>query len=285
MSQSSNSDYKAGQRRQWGSVADGWYRWWPTFEQSARPVSDRMIELSGIGPGSHVLDIACGIGEPAITAAKLVGSEGRVTATDLADEMLALAQQRAAELDLDNITFRQADAEAIPYPDESFDAALCRWGLMLMPDKSAALGEMRRVLRPGGRLVAVVWGTPQQVPLLSLPMGVAGELMEVPVPPPGAPGPFSMADPALLERALSEAGFSGVTTERQAVTFEFATGEAYTRFIRDVAAPVRELLADKPPAEQERFWKALEEAAGRFAEAGGAVHIGGETFCAAGHKP
>ena len=285
MSQNSHSDFKAGQRRQWGSVADGWYRWWPTFEQSARPVSDRMIELSGIGPGSDVLDIACGIGEPAITAAKLVGSEGRVTATDLADEMLALAQQRATELELDNMEFRQVDAEAIPYPDESFDAALCRWGLMFMPDKPAALGEMRRVLRPGGRLVAVVWGTPQQVPLLSMPMGVAREMMDVPVPPPGAPGPFSMADPAQVEQALGAAGFAQVKCESIDVIFAVASPEELVQFTMDVAAPVRALLDGKPESLREEFCAALAGAFRRHAAADGTIRIHNEAIAAVGSRP
>ena len=103
-----NSDFnpdkfKADQRKSWDSVARGWQKWWQTFENGAQHVSDRLIELSGIRPGNRVLDIATGIGEPPVSAAKVVGKGGHVTATDMSTEMLAIAEERSRSLGLDDI--------------------------------------------------------------------------------------------------------------------------------------------------------------------------------------
>jgi enediyne biosynthesis protein CalE5 len=141
--------FKVSQRQSWDSAALGWKEWWQTLEVAAQKVSDKLIELAEIKPGQKVLDIATGIGEPAVTAArKLVGlsgsinkindnekNTGHVLAIDISSEMLTIAKQRAAALGLqDVIEFREADAEMLELPNSSFDVVLCRWGLMFMPN-------------------------------------------------------------------------------------------------------------------------------------------------------
>jgi ubiquinone/menaquinone biosynthesis C-methylase UbiE len=192
--------YKAQQRQNWSSVAEGWKTWWSTMEQGAQPVSDRLVQLSDLQSGQKVLDVATGIGEPAVTAARRIGTTGRVVAIDLAPQMLAVAQERAAELGLQQIAFHEGDAESLDLTEGDFDAILSRWGLMFLPNLPQALGKMKQLLKPGGRLAAAVWGQPSDVPLLSLAMGSMMQVLELPQPPPEAPGPFSLADAA---------GFSG----------------------------------------------------------------------------
>ena len=92
------AQYKSGQRRDWDNAASGWKRWWPTIETGAQVVSDRLVELAQVEPGHCVLDIATGIGEPAVTAARRVGASGRVTATDQSMDMLDIARERASDL-------------------------------------------------------------------------------------------------------------------------------------------------------------------------------------------
>jgi len=164
--------YKSTQRQEWDAVAAGWNKWWEIIEKGAQHVSDRLVELAAIKPGHHVLDVATGIGEPCLTAARRVGATGKVIGTDQSPQMLALARKRATDLGLTNVEFREMDAEALDLPEESFDAVLCRWGLMFLPDLTEVLSSIHRLLVSSGRFAATVWGEPQAVPMLSLPMGV-----------------------------------------------------------------------------------------------------------------
>lgn len=276
--------YKAVQRRDWGSVATGWRQWWKTMEQGAQPVSDRLVELGGIQPGQRVLDLATGIGEPAVTAARIVTPTGRVVATDQAPQMLAIGQERAAELGLQNIEFHEMDAEALDLPPSSFDAVLCRWGLMFLPNLATALEQMYRLLASGGRLAAAVWSTPPNVPLISIAMGTVRQLLQAPPPPSGVPGPFSLADATVLEQALARAGFSQIHSERLTVTFEWASAEDYTRFQQAIAAPITAMLADQPAERQASVWGAVTDAARQHATAGGAVRLANEVICVAARR-
>jgi enediyne biosynthesis protein CalE5 len=137
MSNIDSKQFKEAQRKSWDSVAIGWQKWWETFEKGAQNLSNHLVDLAKINSGSKVLDMATGIGEPAITAAKKVGSgNGHVLATDISPQMLSIARQRAASLGLqDAIEFKEGDAETISLPNSAFDAVLCRWGLKaVLPD-------------------------------------------------------------------------------------------------------------------------------------------------------
>ena len=131
--QSSNSDeFKAQQRQMLDNTAAGWQAWWETFERGAQKVSDKIVELAEIKPGDRVLDIATGIGEPAVTAARKVMPSGRVLATDISPQMLAIAKTRAASLGLNGIIeFRESDGEKLDLPEQTakFDAILSRDGV------------------------------------------------------------------------------------------------------------------------------------------------------------
>jgi len=160
--------YKEAERRSWDNVANNWRKWWKTIERGAEKVSRRLIELAEIKPGSIVLDIATGIGEPAITAANRVGQNGHVLATDISPQMLSVAKQRATSLGLQNlIEFKEGDIEAIELPSSMFDAVLCRWGLMFLPDLKAGLSNVYRSLVEGGHIAAAVWALPDQNTLIA----------------------------------------------------------------------------------------------------------------------
>jgi ubiquinone/menaquinone biosynthesis C-methylase UbiE len=172
MSTLDSTQYKEAEYQSWDSVADGWQKWWKTIETGAQKVSRRLIELAEIKPGSRVLDIATGIGEPAITVANQVGhssgSGGYVLATDISSRMLSIAKQRASSFGLQNvIEFKQGDAETIDLPTSTFDAVLCRWGLMFLPDLKAGLSNIYRLLVDGGRLAAAVWASPDKDTLMA----------------------------------------------------------------------------------------------------------------------
>ncbi len=276
--------YKAALRREFGKSAIGWRKWWQTFERGSQHVSDRLVELADVRPGQRVLDVATGIGEPAVTAARRVGPTGLVVATDSAPEMLAIARERAAELGLQNMDFREMDAEALDLPENDFDAILCRWGLMFLPDLAVALGQMWRLLIPGGRLAATVWDVPAKVPSASLPMGVVRRILQLPPPPAGTPGLFSLADSTALEQALTRAGFADVRSERLTVTREFASAKAYVRFQQDINAPLNAMLADQPAQRQAEVWQAIGEAVQQYATADGSIRMLNEAICVVGRR-
>lgn len=275
--------YKAGQRQQWDSVAIGWKKWWPTIEQGVQSVSNRLVDLAEIRPGQRVLDIATGIGEPALTAAWRVGSTGRVVATDQSPQMLAIAHERASTLGLTNVEFREVDAEVVDFPDSSFDAVVCRWGLMFLPNLTSALAAIRRVLVPNGTFATAVWDVPPKVPIASLAFGIAQKMFQLPPPPLGTPSLFGLAD-GVLERAMTQAGFTDVRAEALTVTVEFPSSEAFTQYLKDVAAPIVALLANQPSERQDEFWQALATALQQYATAEGNLRIPSTTICVVGRR-
>jgi ubiquinone/menaquinone biosynthesis C-methylase UbiE len=150
-----SKQYKEAERQSWNSVANNWQKWWKTIEKGAEKVSRRLIELAEIKAGFRVLDIATGIGEPAITAANEVGNTRHVLATDISPQMLSVAKHRAISLGLQNvIEFKEGDTETIDLPSSTFDAVLCRWGLMFLPDLKAGLSNIYRSLVEGGHFAA-----------------------------------------------------------------------------------------------------------------------------------
>ena len=276
--------YKAGQRREWDTAAPGYKDWGLVLAPQFHPVSERMMELAGIQPGQRVLDVATGIGEPAGTAARRVGLSGHVIATDLAPQMLALGRELAAELGLQNIDFREMDAEAPDLPEQSFDIILCRFGLMYLPNPQVALERLHTLLVPGGRLVAAVWGPPQKVPFARWPMEVAIRVLQVPAPPPQMPGPFSLADPHRLEQFLTQAGFTAVHTEPMLLTLEWVSVDDYIRFQQAILTGFNTMLAKFPVERQAEVWRAIAEAAQQFTTPDGTCRTENELILLVGRR-
>ena len=168
-----SKQFKEEERQSWDRVANNWQKWWKTIEGGAEKVSRRLIELAEIKSGSKVLDIATGIGEPAITVAGRIGSSGHILATDISSQMLSVAKERAISLGLQNvIEFKEGDIETIDLPSLSFDAVLCRWGLMFLPDLKAGLSNIYGSLVEDGHFAAAVWASPAQDSLIATTMNI-----------------------------------------------------------------------------------------------------------------
>ncbi len=189
------AEFRDGQRQQWNSAATGWRRWSELIDGAASGISERLVELAGVEPGSRVLDVAAGYGEPSLTAARRAGSEGSVLATDISAEMIAFGRERAAATGLENIKFVQSDAASLDFPAASFDAALSRWGIIFEPDAEAAAARIRSFLEPGGRMAISSWGSPDRVPFLAIPMRTAMQRLGVPPPQPGTWSPLASDAP------------------------------------------------------------------------------------------
>ncbi len=274
--------YKEGQRREWGSAAPGWKRWWQRIEPMLQPISDRMMELAAIQPGQLVLDVATGIGEPAMTAARRVGPSGYVIATDLSPQMLDIGRARAIKSGLDTIDFREMDGEMLALPEHSFDAILCRFGLMYMPDLQEALARMRDLLVAGGGLTAAVWGAPHRVPFISVPMGVALRELGVPPPPPDMPGAFRLADTHTLRAIFRQAGFTHVYTEPMTLLFEWLSPDDFVSFHQEILTSLNALLAKYPVERQIKVWRAIAGDAGQYLSPDGILRMENEVILVVG---
>jgi SAM-dependent methyltransferase len=276
--------FKAQQREQWSNVAQGWRKRWASFEKSAQPLSDRMMVLAEVAPGRRVLDVATGIGEPAMTAARLVGPTGSVVAVDQAPQMLEVARERMRAAGISNVEFVEGDAETVELPLGSFDAVVCRWGLMFFQDPVATLARLCARLGPGGRFAAAVWGPPERVPMIALPFGVfTRELGQPPVPLRG-PSPFALSEPAMLERVAQDAGFTDVRSEPFTVAFEFPSAGKLVDHLGDVSAPVRAIMAAQSPERQVELRSKLAEAAASFAAEDGIVRLPNECLIVSGKR-
>lgn len=282
------NEFKLNQRQSWDSVARGWQKWWKTFENGAQKVSDRLIELANVESGNKVLDVATGIGEPAISAAKIVGKNGHVTATDISSEMLAIAEERARSTGLHEvIEFKQSDAEILELEtNQGFNSIICRWGLMFLPNLDNALSNMLRLLVPGGKLAAAVWSEPSKVPLISMPINIARQELQAPLLGQGIPGPFSLADIDALKKSLEKAGFVEIKSETITVVFEFNSAQEYTEFNQDIAAPVRIMLANETEERKQEIWNAVtDQAKQRFVDKDtGRIKLANEAICIVGSR-
>ena len=272
--------YKMCQRKSWDSVAAGWQKWWDTWEKGAHNVSNKLVELAGIKPSQRVLDIATGIGEPAVTAARTVGDKGHVTATDISPEMLAVGKERARQEGLKNIEFREGDAGMADLPSSSFNAAICRWGLMFLPNLSIALDNIRRSLVSGGSLAIAVWAEPTKVPQLNIPMTIIRQELQLPLPPPRIPGPFSLADLNELRNSLLHVGFGDIRSENIQVTFEFDSAEDYVTFTKEIAASVNIMLANEIEDRKAQIWnRVTDQVKAQYTSDNGRVKLDNEAIC------
>jgi len=275
------SSVKEKQLRHWNAVAEGWDTWFEWTVRNFASLTD-WFDRSGVWrPGTRVLDVACGSGYPALVGATRVGSTGRVVATDVSPAMLAVARRRAAARALANVEFVERDADDLQFDGESFDAVTNTYGLMFCDDIARALLEARRVLKPGGRLAVATWDDRSKSPFFTVIGGVAADVLSLPQPASGEPGPFRLASSAALAQTLDDAGFSDVVVDSRAMTFELASPGEYCRIFSDLAWKSRiEALSG---AEAARFTSAVGEAARPFIE-DGRLRLVATSVCAVGSR-
>src|SRR5436190_1833895 len=212
------TEVRERQRQDWDTASRGWHDWQEQMQRDTRRVSERLVELAGIKPGDRVLDVAAGLGEPSLTAAKVVGPDGSVVATDISKQMLVKGRERADAAGVENIEFVESDAASL----------------------------------------------------------------DVPPPPPGTPGPLSRPTPEAIAAILEGGGFSDVDVEELELDFEYESAEEFTRFIREIAPPVSNLLASHPPEVQDETWAAITEAVRAHAGDDGKVRMKNLVLVAAG---
>ena len=181
--------YKQTTTQQWQEAAAAWHRWGPTLEEWLGEATELMLDLARIREGSHLLDVAAGAGGQTLAAARRVGSSGSVLATDISSNILEFAAQEARAAGLGNVATQVMDGESLDVEDESVDAVISRVGLIYFPDQQRALAEMRRALREGGRVSAIVYSTPERNQFFSIPVSIIRRRAGLPAPAPGPSRP------------------------------------------------------------------------------------------------
>jgi SAM-dependent methyltransferase len=264
--------YKTTTRQQWEDAAEAWHRWGPTVESWLAGATDRMLDGAGVAPGASVLDIAAGSGGQTLAAAWRAGRQGRVVATDISPTILTYAAKEAAEAGLVNVETVEADGEQLgALAGGEFDAAICRLGLIYLPDQVGALRGIRAALRPGGRVSAIVYSTPDRNGFFSIPVSVIRRRAGLPAPGPGLPGPFSLGAPGALEQALESAGFRDVDVETVEAPLLLPSAAECLRFERESFGALHQMLAAVPEGEREDVWAEVEQGLQQFETSTGFV--------------
>jgi ubiquinone/menaquinone biosynthesis C-methylase UbiE len=272
--------YRDASLQGWEEAAAGWVRSQELMRAFAAPVSHWMLDAVAPQPGQRVLEIAAGLGETGMLAAELVAPVGGVIVSDQADAMLAGARQRAVELGLSNVEFQVINAEWIDMTVASVDVVLCRWGLMLMADPPAALGEMRRVLRSGGRVALAVWDSIEHNPWAQLP---ALELLErglTKPPAPGTPGPFALSRAEGVYELLESAGFAELDVESLPLHRRHASFEEFWETTLDLSRAFHDAVLERPQAEIDEIEAAVRARLQPFTSADGVLDIPARTLVA-----
>ncbi len=263
----------------WNEAAAGWKIWWPIIDKAGKPVSLKLAELCKLKPGDKVLDLATGPGEPALTAAQIVGEKGFVLGVDASSQMLAFAKNRTQSLNLKNIEFKECNLQTYHYESAPIDAVLCRWGLMFIQDLRPFLTHIRSILKKGGMAAFAVWSTPEKVPMMSLGMEEIQKKYGKIERPPGSPDPGKLADPLILKEALHESGFVKIQWEKMLVEYEWDSAEAFTQFRYDISPPFRTIFSGKPEEMKKEILNTLTEAARSHARQDGKLVLQNETLC------
>jgi SAM-dependent methyltransferase len=258
-------------------------KWKAKSAVMGKAVTEALVEYAQPKPGMQVLDLASGTGEPAISVATLVGAQGHVVALDLSPELLEIARKRAQERGLDNFSTQQADAQALPFADNSFDLATCRFGVMFFRDVGLALGELRRVLRAGSRACFLAWG-PFDQPYWRSTMGVVHRHVGGPLLQPGGPDPFRFSAPGSLSAVLRSAGFREVGEETKTLPWTWpGTPEEVWEQAQAVAVPFRAMLDRVPAPMWPQIHAEVRAAIGQYVE-GENIAFGASVVLASGSK-
>ncbi len=267
------------QRQTWDKFSPGWKKWDEFLLKWVTSVGDELIRSARLRDSSHLLDIAAGTGEPGLSAAGIV-TKGKVTVTDLSGRMLEVAAEKAARRGIKNFETRQCDVTALPFNDGTFDAVTCRFGFMFFPDINVALAEMVRVSKPGARICAAVWGAPEKNPWATTIMSTIAKHVDMPHPPPGAPGLFRCAPPDLMASAYRKAGLKNTVEKEVAGEAEFETPEQYWNFMMEIAAPVVAGLAKADERTREVIRQTVLELAKKTSQDGSVrFHWSALTIC------
>lgn len=264
----------------WERASGGWGRQADRVRDSGMPVSAWMIEHAELQAGQRVLELAAGPGDTGFLAAELIAPGGILICSDATEGMLAVARERARELGLEGVEFKQLQLEWIDLPAASVDVILCRWGVMLCLDPATALSECRRVLRPGGRIVLSVWDDPAANPAMSIPGAALLDLGLAEPGPPGGPGPFALSAPGRLQELLEDAGFIDVIVQPVEIMRRYPSVREWIGESVDLSMAFAAVWRELDGEARARLTAELERRTAAWAAADGGLRLPGRVLAA-----
>jgi SAM-dependent methyltransferase len=262
--------FKSAMRLQWDSCARGWNDNAGLIRSWLREPTDAMLGMADIKAGARVLDVAAGDGGQTLDIARRVGPTGHVLATDISPVILALAQESARREGHANVETRVADGEMLTVEEASFDAAVCRLGLMLFPEPDRGLAGMLRALRPGSKACTMVFSNPERNPCIGILVSTAFRHAGLPPPAPYQPGGLvSLGKPGLMDELFAGAGFIQVATTKVTAPFRASSVQDYLGFVRTSAGPILQILGRLDEAKREAAWAEITDKLEAFNTPGG----------------
>jgi ubiquinone/menaquinone biosynthesis C-methylase UbiE len=275
--------YRQQSRDTWGKMAAGWERRRPWLMDITSRVNAWLADHADPKPGQTVLEIAAGTGDLGLNIAERMGGAGRVISTDFAAEMVEVARRNGESRGITNVEYRVLDAERMDLADASVDAAVCRFGYMLMADPAAALAETRRVLRAGGPLCFAVWRTPDLNPWAAVPGMTLVQRGHMPPPEPGAPGIFALGDRERLRELVEAAGFGEPDIEEISFEFRYSDFDDFWDAIVSLAGPLARVVTALPDDERAATQDAIKDQIASFRAADGSYTMPASTWGVEAH--
>jgi len=244
--------------------ADCWERGKRRRQEASGAVTELMLDLADLQPGDRVLDVAAGTGDTSLLAARRVQPSGCVLAVDISANMLKKTKEAARNADLTNIETEVMNAERLILEADSFDAVICSSALMLFPQPVVAVAEMRRVVKPGGRVSVRVFSTPEKNPFQSMPLQVVRRIGNMPPPSPTEPGMFALSGAGMLEATFRQAGFQEVSIHVRTISRKFSSLDTALESIKEAAILLHDLMANLTDDEREQCWREIEQGLSQF---------------------
>ena len=237
------ADLRARILNEWTAAAPGWRTWEAHIVAFTWPVTQAIVTGLQLREGAHVLDVGCGIGDPAIALAQAVGPTGVVHAMDPTDEMIDTVRSRAASFNLKNIDFRVAAVEDADFPTGSLDAITGRWSFIFCVDVHTQLARARNWLKPGGRIAVAVWTPQEYSPGFEAINLALNHVIDLPPLSSSKPGRLQLADPGQLDAALTRAGFSNVRVTPVPLSIFARDGDEFWRMSSEMGGSLHSVIA------------------------------------------
>jgi len=269
----------------WGrkESADWWSAGQAARQQLYGAATEVMLDVAGIQAGSRVLDVAAGTGESTLIAAARLGPKGHVLAADVSASMLNVAAEAARKAGLTNVETRVMNAESLEIDTDLFDAVICRIALMLFPNPAKALSEMRRVVKPGGKVAVMVYAALEKNPFWEIFHKTVRRLGNIPPPAPDEPWMFALGEPGALEEVYSRGDFLNVSVRAVLIQRRSPSAVAAVGNMRKGAGDAWEIMNRLNEADRERAWAEIGEQFKRF-EGPNGFEIPGEVLIGVGTK-
>jgi len=280
----SDSAQKGAMRDTWESAAPGWAKWEEKFSAGLANVTDALLDMADVGPGTRVVDLACGAGSQSLRAARRVGPSGRIAAIDISRTMLEHLGENARRAGLSNIDTVECAAEDLDAALGRYDAAICRLGLMLFPSPSRALVAVQTVLEPNARFAALVFTTAAANPFMARPMQLLLQLAGRAAPLPGQPGIFALGGKGALERVMVDSGFTDLRTRIARAPLRLSSASEALGMMQEAFGAYRAVVADLDEAQKVQAWAAVAECLKEF-ETNSGFETELEFLICAGAKP